>query len=85
MTTRRVPPSLRDGQYRNWERAMAERYPLVLSEMRTPSAPLDTFETRALARWGLEVHAGWRGIIERLLEKLERAIALQAPDKRDRF
>jgi hypothetical protein len=64
---------------------MAERYPLALSEMRTPSAPLDTFETRALARWGFEIHAGWRGIVERLLEKLERAIASQPPDERDRF
>jgi hypothetical protein len=53
--------------------------------MRTPSAPPDTFATRALARWGLEVHAGWRGLIERLFEKLECAIAFQAPDERDRF
>jgi hypothetical protein len=53
--------------------------------MRAPSAPLDTFETRALARWGLEVHAGRRGLLERLLEKLERAITAQPADEHDRF
>jgi hypothetical protein len=85
MTKSPLPPSLRDGQYRNWEIEMAARYPLALSEMRAPSAPLDTFETRALARWGLEVHAGWRGLTERLLEKLQRAITAQPTDERDRF
>jgi hypothetical protein len=45
-----LPPELRDGQYRTWEVEMAMRFPLALSEMRWPSAPLDTFDTRALAR-----------------------------------
>jgi hypothetical protein len=31
------------------------------------------------------VHAGWRGLIARLLDRLERAIAAQAPDERERF
>jgi hypothetical protein len=64
---------------------MTTRYPLALSEMRWPSAPLDTFETEALARWGIEIHAGWRAIMERLLERLEGAIAAQPHDKRDGF
>jgi hypothetical protein len=83
--SRRLPPKLRDGQYRNWEVAMTTRYPLALSEMRWPSAPLDTFETEALARWGIEIHAGWRAIMERLLERLEAEIARQPPDQRDGF
>ena len=37
---------------------MAMRYPLALSEMRWPSVPLNTFDTRPLARWGIEVQAG---------------------------
>jgi hypothetical protein len=80
-----LPPSLRDGQYRNWEMEMAARYPLALSEMLTPSTPLDTFGTKAVARWGIEIHAGWRGLMERLLERLEAAIEAQPADHRDRF
>jgi hypothetical protein len=49
---------LRDGHYRAWEIEMAARYPLALSEMRSRSAPLDTFGTEALAGWGIEIHAG---------------------------
>jgi hypothetical protein len=83
--SRRLPPQLRDGQYRNWEVAMTTRYPLALSEMRWPSAPLDTFETEPLARGGIEIHAGRRGIMERLLERLEAEIARQPLEERDRF
>jgi hypothetical protein len=81
----KLPPQLRDGQYQPWEIEMAARYPLVLSEMRWPSTPLDTFSAEPLARWGIEIHAGWRSIMERLLERLEAAIAAQPPDQRDRF
>jgi hypothetical protein len=81
----KLPPQLRDGQYRAWEVAMTTRYPLALSEMRWPSAPLDTFETEPLARWGVEIHAGWRAIMERLLERLELEITRQPPDQRDGF
>jgi hypothetical protein len=80
-----VPPALADGQYRNWEIEMAARYPLALSEMRWPSMPLDTFETEPLARWGIEINAGWRPLMERLLARLEAEIAAQPPDERDRF
>jgi len=80
-----LPPELRDGQYRNWEIEMAARFPLALSEMRSPSKPLDTFDTEPLARWGLEIHAGWRSIVERLLVRLEAEIAVQPADQRDRF
>jgi hypothetical protein len=64
---------------------MAMRFPLALSEMRWPSAPLDTFDTRALARWGIEIQAGWRSIMERLLARLEAEIAAQPVEQRDRF
>jgi hypothetical protein len=37
---KKVPPYLRDGQYRSWEIEMAARFPLALSEMRWPSVPL---------------------------------------------
>lgn len=80
-----LPPQLRDGQYRAWELEMAARYPLALTEMRWPSTPLDTFGTEALARWGIEIHAGWRAIMERLLHRLEAEIAFQPADQRDRF
>jgi hypothetical protein len=85
MSKQKLPPSLRDGQYRNWEIEMAARYPLALSEMITPSTPLDTFGTKALARWGIEIQAGWRGLMERLLERLEAAIEAQPAGQRDRF
>jgi hypothetical protein len=39
---------------------MATRFPLALSEMRWPSVPLHMVETQPLARWGIEIHAGWR-------------------------
>jgi hypothetical protein len=64
---------------------MAARYPLALSEMRWPSVPLDTSGTEALARWGIEIYAGWRPIMERLLERLEVAIVGEPADQRDRF
>jgi hypothetical protein len=78
-----LPSPLRDGQYGAWEIEMANRFPLALSEMRWPSTPLDTFETRALARWGIEIQAGWRSIMERLLERLEAEITAKRPDQRD--
>jgi hypothetical protein len=80
-----VPPALRDGQYRSWDVEMAARYPLALSEMLHPSAALDTFETKPLARWGIEVHAGWRALVERLLGRLEASIAAEPPSNRERF
>lgn len=81
----KLTPQLSDGHYRTWEIEMAARYPLALSEMRWPSAPLDTFGPEALARWGIEIHAGWRSIMERLLQRLEAEIAAQPADHRDRF
>ncbi len=81
----KLPPHLRDGRYRSWEFEMAARYSLALSEMRSPSKPPDTFETEPLARWGVEIHAGWRPIMEPLLDRLEAVIAEQAADQRDRF
>jgi hypothetical protein len=81
----KLPAHLRDGQYRNWEIEMAARFPLALSEMLAPSVPLDTFGTEPLARWGIEIHAGWRNIVERLLERLELAIAACPADERDRY
>ena len=71
-----------DGEYSSWERSLVDRYPLVLSEMREPSAPLGTPEAVALARWGIECHAGWRRLIERLLAQLEAAILAQPPERR---
>jgi hypothetical protein len=85
MSKQTLPPSLRDGQYQNWEMEMAARYPLALSEMLAPSTPLDTFGTKALARWGIEIQAGWRGLMERLLERLEATIAAQPVERRERF
>jgi len=67
----------RDGDYSRWERSLVSRYPLALSEMWQPSAPLGTWEASALARWGIECHAGWRRLIEDLLDQLEAAIAEQ--------
>ena len=80
-----LPPALRDGQYRSWEIEMAARFPLALSEMRLPSKPLDTFDTEPLARWGIEIQAGWRPIMERLLVRLEAEIEAQPADQRDQF
>ena len=80
-----LPPWLEDGQYRSWEIEFASRFPLALSEMRWPSEPLKTFETKPLARWGIEIHAGWRPIMERLLERLEEEIEAQPLHDRDRF
>jgi hypothetical protein len=85
MSKQKLPPTLRDGQYRNWEIEMAARYPLALSEMLTPSTPLDTLGTKALARWGIEIQAGWRGLMERLLKRLEAAIMAEPVDQRNRF
>jgi hypothetical protein len=73
----------KDGQYRSWEIDMATRYPLALSGMRWPSVPLDMFDTRPLARWGIEIQAGWRSIMERLLVRLEAEIAAQPANARD--
>jgi len=60
-------PDMKDGQYRQWEMEMVARYPLALSEMRWPSVPLNKPLTEPLARWGLEIHAGWRALVERML------------------
>ena len=81
----KLPPHLRDGQYRDWEVEMATRFPLALSEMRWPSVPLHMVETQPLARWGIDINTGWRAIMERLLARLEAAITTQSVDKRDRF
>jgi hypothetical protein len=75
----------KDGDYSRWQTELAALYPLALSEMRWPSHPLDTFETTALARWGLECRTGWRAILIRLLDKLEAAIREQPADLRDDF
>lgn len=75
----------KDGEYRQWEIELAARYPLALSEMRWPSAPLGTFEALPLARWGIDCMAGWRQILISLLDQLEAAIAAQRADQRDAF
>jgi hypothetical protein len=75
----------KDGEYAHWEAELAARYPLALSEMQRPSRPLNTFGTRAVARWGLEFKTGWRAIVIRLLDKLEAAIQGQPADLRDEF
>src|SRR5438477_10718923 len=80
-----LPAWLRDGQYRKWEIDMVDRFPLALSEMRSPSKPLDTFDTEPLARWGIEINAGWRSLMGRLLVRLEKEIAAQPADERDQF
>jgi hypothetical protein len=53
--------------------------------MQMPSMPLDTFDAEPLARWGIEIHAGWRTIMERLLEGLEAAIVARPAEERDRY
>jgi hypothetical protein len=87
MTNRQkpLPPSLRDGQYRSWDVEMMKRFPLTLTEMRSPSVHLQMVETQPLARWGIDINVGWRSIMERLLARLEAVIAVQPPDERDRF
>jgi hypothetical protein len=80
-----LPPWLKDGQYRSWEIEWTTRFPLALSEMLLPSKPLDTIDAQPLARWGIEINACWRPILERLLERLEAEIAAQPVDDRDRF
>jgi hypothetical protein len=82
---RPLPPWLEDGQYRNWEIELTARFPLALSEMRWPSTPLRSFDTQPVARWGIDIMAGWRPIMERLLEKLEAEITAQPIHERDRF
>jgi hypothetical protein len=78
-------PELRDGQYESWDVEMATRFPLALSEMRWPSVPLHMVETQPLARWGLDVQAGWRPLVERLLARLEGMITAQPVNERDGF
>jgi len=77
-----LPP---DGQYARWEIDLAVRYPLALSEMRWPSAPLGTMGARALARWGIECKRGWRSVVVALLDRLEREIEAQPLDERDAY
>jgi hypothetical protein len=50
--------------------------------MRSPSPALGTPTATALARWGIECQAGWRGLIEQLLHHLETAIAAEPPERR---
>jgi hypothetical protein len=84
-TGKPAPEWLKDGQYRGWEIEWATRFPLALSEMLMPSKPLDTIDAQPLARWGIEINAGWRPILERLLGRLEALIGAQPMDARDRF
>jgi hypothetical protein len=81
----KLPPEFQPGHYRSWERELAVRYPLALSEMLWPSVPINTAGTMPLASWGIDIVAGWREVLERLLERLEMAIAAQPGDERDRF
>lgn len=74
-----------DGQYAEWQIDLALRYPLALSEMRWPSAPLGTMGARALARWGIECKPGWRSILVALLDGLEMEIEAQPLDRRDTY
>lgn len=73
------------GEYGQWEIALAARYPRALSEMRHPSAPLDTLEASAIAHWGVECNPGWRPIVVALLERLESEIEALPIDRRDRY
>ena len=79
------PPWWRNDPYGSWEIEWATRFPLALSEMFLPSKPLDTIDAQPLARWGIEINAGWRPILERLLRRLEAEIEAQPLDDRDRF
>ncbi|HVV49229.1 MAG TPA: hypothetical protein VHO06_06205 [Polyangia bacterium] len=74
-----------DGLYTKWDIALSVRYPLALSEMRWPSVPLGKRTTRPLARWGIECQAGWRSVVERLLDQLEAEIEAQPLDRRDAY
>ena len=78
-----IPP--KDGEYASWEVALATRHPLALAEMRQPSEPLGTWGCAALARWGIECRTGWRQVVERMLDDLERAIAAQPLETRQKF
>jgi len=53
--------------------------------MRSPSRPLGYVDTRPLARWGIEVRAGWRGLVERTLARLEAEIAAQPLEQQAQF
>jgi hypothetical protein len=68
-----------------WTVALAMKYPLALSEMRWPSQAPGAFYAAPLAKWGIEIRAGWRGVLARLLERLEVLIAAQPAAERDRF
>lgn len=74
-----------DGEYPQWEILLATRYPLALSEMRWPSVVRRTLDSAPTARWGIECGTGWRHIVEKLLERLETAIAAQPIGRRDVF
>jgi hypothetical protein len=56
----KLPPELQPGRYRSWERELAVRYPLALSEMLWPSVPINTASAMPLASWGCAVHETWR-------------------------
>jgi hypothetical protein len=71
-----------EGDYPSWQVALAERYPLALAEMRSPSPALGRPTATALARWGIECQAGWRPLIEQLLHHLETAIAEEPKERR---
>lgn len=81
----RLPASLRDGQYSEWNALLAARYPLSLSEILHPSVPLHRMDTSPMARWGIECNAGWRKLIERFLERFEAAIRAETVSERHRF
>jgi hypothetical protein len=74
-----------DGQYAEWEIQLALRYPLSLSEMRWPSAPLGRPQARPIARWGIECRAGWRALIAEFLDRLEHQIEALPLDRRDAY
>jgi hypothetical protein len=63
-----------DGAYANWEVELAARHLLALSEMRSPSEPLGSFDQRDRAP-GIECGAGWRAIPVQLLDRLQTAAA----------
>ena len=80
-----LPPDLRDGQYRSWEIEMAQRFPLALSEMRVAVCASAYGPNVPACAVGIDINAGWRAIMERLLVRLEAMIAAQPVDERDRF
>jgi hypothetical protein len=75
----------KDGEYAQWEVALAARFPLALSEMRWPSVPLGRWDTTPAARWGIECGTGWRQIIEHVLGRLEGAIVAEPADRWDDY